>query len=1035
MIISDLAVRRPVFAAVISLLLLAFGLLAYERLPLREYPDIDPPIVSITTTYGGASASVVERRITEVIEDRVAGIAGIRAIESSSRDGRSDIQIEFGISRDIDAAANDVRDRVSGVLNNLPSGADPPEVQKEESDGQVIMWLNLVSTEMDILELTDYARRHLQDQFSILPGVARVRVGGGLEYAMRIWLDRRALAAHGLTALDIQDALVRENVELPAGQIESADQLFTVRVRRGYGSAEDFQQLVVARGSNGHLVRLGDVARVLKSAVEPRTSFRGNRVPMVGLGISKQSKANTLEVSRAAKALMARLNPSLPPGMEIKQSYDSSVFIEAAIAEVWKTLAIAVLLVVLVIYAFLGSARAMLVPALTVPVSLVATFIALAALGFSINLLTLLALVLAVGLVVDDSIVMLENIHRRTTLGETPLVAAYHGARQVAFAVVATSVVLVAVFVPISFLTGDIGRLFSEFALTLAAAVFFSTVVALTLSPMLASRVLKTRGAQPARGAAWVDAGFAKVSAAYTRALGYCLRRPAYVGLVLLGLMAATAALLRIVPQEYAPAEDRGAFFLSVNGPEGATYAYMNDYMTEIESRLMPFVEAGEVKRLLVRTPWGFGVQTFNSGIVINVLEDWSQRRSAWEIMAEYRHLVGDLPGVRAYPIMRQGFGRGVQKPVQFVLGGGDFETLAQWRDILLAAIAADNPGLEGLDWDYKETQPQLHVQVDRNRAAALGVAVADIGNTLQTMLGSRRMTTYIDAGEEYDVIVEGERELQNDPADLDQIYVRSRSSGQLIPLGNLLSLTETADAAKLNRFNRVRAITFEANLADSLPLGTALNYLAGKVREVLPAEAVFDYKGQSQDLKSSGASLLFVFLLGLVVVYLVLAAQFENWIHPFVIMLTVPLAISGALYGLWVTGSSLNIYSQIGLVMLVGLSAKNGILIVEFANQLRDEGQPFDEALSTAARLRFRPIVMTGITTAAGSLPLILSAGAGAETRFAIGVVVFSGVIAATAFTLFVVPTAYGLLARNTGSPRSVQRRLERERQASPRI
>ncbi len=1032
MILSDLAVRRPVVASVISLLLVAFGVVSYERLSLREYPDIDPPVVSIRTNYVGASAEVVERQITQQIEDRISGIEGIKHISSSSQDGRSNVVLEFVSSRDIDGAANDVRDRVSGVLNNLPEQADPPEVQKQDSDADVIMWLNLTSDRMDILQLTDYAKRYLQDRFSILPGVASVRVGGSLEYALRIWLDHEAMAARQVTVGDIENALRAENVELPAGQLESRERLFTARIERSYTEPVDFSRLVVARRDDGYRVRLGEVARIEKSAVENRTFFRGNGVPMVGLGIIKQSKGNTLAVSAAVNALQDQLNPTLPEGMQLHDSYDSSVFISAAIKEVWKTLAVAVLLVVLVIYVFLGSFRAMLVPALTVPVSLVATFIALFAMGFSINLLTLLAMVLAVGLVVDDSIVMLENIHRRVSEGETPLVAAFRGARQVGFAVVATSVVLVAVFVPISFLQGDTGRLFSEFALTMAGAVFFSTIVALTLSPMLASRLLKSHEEAPPKLVASIDAAFERLTRAYGRLTKSLIHRPLWSVLLFAVLLASIFGLLRVIPQEYAPEEDRGAFFVLINGPEGATFEYMSDYLLEVERRLMPLVEAGEVKRLLVRAPRSFSVQTFNDGFVIHTLHDWSQRRSAWEIMDDIRARLADLPGVRAFPIMRQGFGRGVSQPVEFVLGGGEYSQLAAWSDQLIAAIEADNPGLTELDTDYKETQPQLRIRIDPARASDLGVSVADIGTTLQTVLGSRRITSYIEGGEEYDVIVEGERSVLSTPDDIGSIYVRAQGAagqaGPLVPLSAVVSVQEDAGATALNRYNRVRAVTLSAGLADNLSLDQALDYLVTKTREVLPPEVAIDFKGQSRDLQDSNASLQFVFLLGVVVVFLVLAAQFESWLHPLVIMLTVPLAIAGALAGLWLSGSTLNIYSQIALVMLVGLAAKNGILIVEFANQLRDQGQAFESALAEAARVRFRPIVMTGITTGAGALPLILSSGAGAETRYAMGIVVFFGVLSATLFTLFVVPVAYSLLARHTSSPQATAQRLARE-------
>ena len=1031
MILSDISVTRPVLAAVMSLLLIAAGLVSFERLPLREYPDIDSPVVSIETLYPGAAANVVETRITELIEDRVAGVEGIRFIDSKSEDGRSVINVEFSINRDVDAAANDIRDRVSAVLDDLPDESDPPEIQKVDSNEDVIMWLNLASERMSVPELTDYASRYLVDRFSVLDGVARVRVGGGQVYAMRIWLDRRELAARNLTVTDVETALRAENVELPAGSIDSEERQFTVRVLRSFRTADDFARLVLGRGEDGYLIRLGDVARVERGAAEDRLFFRGNGVPMVGIGVIKQSTANTLAVARAAKAEVQRITPSLPDGMAIEQSYDSSVFVEGAINEVFKTLAIAITLVIIVIYLFLGGVRAMLVPAVTVPVSLVATFSVLLLLGFSINIFTLLALVLAIGLVVDDAIVVLENIHRRMEeYGESRLVAAFRGTRQVAFAVIATTVVLVAVFVPIAFLQGDVGRLFSEFALTMAAAVVFSSFVALSLSAMLASKILPPVERQ-GRVSIMVDRGFQHVRNVYLKLLRGALRHAWMVGLVFAAILGASVWLLQAIPSEYAPKEDRGVFYLLVTGPEGASYQYIAEYMTEIETRMMPLVESGEISRLLVRAPRAFGnFEIFNTGIVINVLSDWSTRRSAWDIMADVRQRLADLPGVRAFPVMRQGFGARIQKPVQFVIGGGTYTELAEWRDILLAKIEANNPGLVGLAWDYKETKPQLQVIIDYDRAADLGVTVSSIGRTLETMLGSRRVTTYIDAGEEYDVIVEGERAGLRTPTNLKNLYVRATHSGQLIPLSNLVRLEEFADSISLNRYNRVRAITLQANLADGVSLGKALGYLENLVDEHLPGHVIVDYKGQSQDFKFAGGSILFVMLLGTLVVFLVLAAQFESWLHPLVIMLTVPLAMAGALLGLYLTDQTLNVFSQIGLIMLIGLAAKNGILIVEFANQLRDAGRPFHDALFEAAGVRLRPIVMTGITTMAGSVPLLLSSGAGTETRVVIGTVILWGVLAATLFTLFVGPVAYDWLAQNTGSPGDTRRRLEREMQ-----
>jgi multidrug efflux pump len=1034
MLLSDLSVKRPVLASVINLLLIVFGMVAFAKLPLREYPDVDPPVVSIETIYPGAAASVVETRITEVLEERLAGIEGIKSIASSSLDGRSTISIEFTIERDIDNAANDVRDRVSGAMTDLPREIEAPMIQKVDADADPILWLNLESDTLSVMEITDYADRYLVDRFSSLDGVARVRLGGGLEQAMRVWLDRQAMAAHNITVQDVENALRAENIELPAGNVESRMRDFTVRLERGYQNADDFQQLVLRRGQDGYLVRLGDIARVEIAPREERNFFRGNGKPMVGIGIIKQSTANTLEVAERAKTEAARLAPSLPDGMRFQRSYDSSVFIKSAIHEVYLTLAIAIALVILVIYLFLGNWRAVLIPAVSVPVSIIATFIVLWALGYTINLLTLLALVLAIGLVVDDAIVVLENIYRRIELGESPLVASFRGARQVGIAVIATTLVLVAVFVPITFLEGTVGRLFSEFAVAIATAVLFSALVALSLGPMLSSLILAPQGASHGRLTQRIDAAFERSRLRYLRALEKSIHHPrlTLAGLAFIGALA--AFLFQVIPDEFAPKEDRGSFFVLINGPEGATYEYLSQHLEAIEERLMPMVKNGEIDRMLLRAPRSFGdTDVFSNGIAIVILDDWSNRRSAWEIMDDVRARLGDLPGVNVYPIMRQGLGQvGLQKPMQFVLGGASYEELARWRDLLMEE-ARKNPQLVGLDYDYKETKPQLRVRIDRDRAGDLGVSMEQIGRTLETMLGMRQVTTFIDRGEEYDVIVEGERTLQRNPSTLENIYVRSERSGRLIPLANLVHTEEYADSLTLNRYNRVRAISIESNLAQGYTLGEALRFLEERAKAVLPPEAKIDYKGESLEYKRSGSSVSLVFMLSLIVVYLFLAGQFESFLHPFVILLTVPLAIAGALLGLWMGGYTVNIYSQIGMIMLVGLATKNGILIVEFINQLRDQGVAYQEAILEASSTRLRPIIMTSVTTVMGAVPLMLTSGAGSETRTVIGIVVIAGVLFSTVLTLFVVPVVYALVAQRSGSPKLREKVLEDELKQTP--
>ena len=1022
MLLSDISVKRPVFATVINSLLIIFGVVAVSMLSLREYPDIDPPIVSVNTTYTGASANIVETRITQILEDRISGIEGIKNITSTSRNGRSDITIEFNLERDIDAAANDVRERVSRALNNLPDQADPPEVSKANSDENAIIWYNLRSTNLNVMELTDYAERFVVDRLSVVDGVARIQIGGGRRYAMKVFLDRNAMAARGITVADVESVIRAENVELPAGEVESVDRNFEVRVARSFLTPDDFAELTVAVGSDGYLVRLGEIAKVELTAEDDETEFRGDGVNMIGLGIVKQSKANTLDVARSAREQIKRIESTLPDNIFIVASYDSSVFIEASINEVYETLAIAMLMVVIVIYVFLGNVRATFIPAVTVPVSLVAAFIVMYGLDFSINLLTLLALVLAIGLVVDDAIVVLENIYRRIEMGEPPILASYRGAKEVGFAVIATTLVLISVFVPLVFLEGNIGRLFTEFALAIAAAVAFSSFTALTLSPMMASKVLKKRNRTSGFGS-WVDSAFKGVEKRYFTSLGKTVHQPILMVLLLVLSVATVYQLSKEIPSEFVPREDRGNFFILMNAQEGASFESNARNLKEIEDVLMPYRESGKLKRLLVRTP-GFGG---NAGIAIVGVADWDDRDfTSFELMAEISAKLNAVPDVRAFAIMRSGIsGGGFGRPVQFVLQGDTYENLVAWRDVVMQK-AAENPNLVRLDSDYKATSPQLLINIDRDRAADLGVSISDIGRTLEVMLGQRRVSTFLDRGEEYDVIVEGIEEDYRSPNSIENLYVRSTRTGELIPMDNLLTFKEQATSAQLNRYNRMRSITITANLADGYTLGEALTFLQDVVRTELPDGVSIDYKGESQLYQEAGNSFVYVFMLALAVTYLILAAQFESWVHPLVIMLTVPLALVGAFIGLYFSNMTINIYSQIGLVMLIGLAAKNGILIVEFANQLRDAGMAFEEALKRASAQRLRPIVMTGFTTVFSALPLVVASGPGAESRMVIGMVIFTGVLVSAFMTLYVVPTAYYWMARNTGSPMKRTQEIE---------
>ncbi len=1036
MILSDISIKRPVFATVMSLLLVVLGVIAFTRLTLRELPNIDPPIVSVNVVYPGASAAVVETRITQILEDSVSGIEGIQTIESRSRNGQASITLEFSLAREIEAAANDVRDAVSRIGGRLPDEAEPPQIEKVASDAEVILWLNMSSDQVDSLGLSDYAERYVVDRLSSIDGVAQVRVGGQQRYSMRVWLDREALAARGLTVNDVENALRRENVELPAGNLESQQRDFTLRVMRGYQKAEDFAALALTKGSDGYLVRLGDVAKVERASAERRAYFRGNGQPNVGLGVIKTSTANSLDVARDVMAALPGIQSTLPGGMSIFVAFDSTTFIDASVDRVYMTLIEAVLLVLVVIYLFLGSFRAALIPAVTVPVCLVAAFIALWAFGFTINLLTLLALVLCIGLVVDDAIVVLENVQRRADLGEPPLVAARRGTQQVAFAVIATTAVLAAVFLPVGFMEGNTGRLFRELSVALASAVIISAFVALSLTPMMCSLLIRPH-AEPKGFNRWMQDRLTSLNKGYRRAVERTVGKPMLFGGVLLASLGLSWFLTQQIPAELAPPEDRGSFFVSVAGPEGAGYDYTVAQMQQVEQKLFKYIGEGQpIDRANTRVPGGFGAGgEMHTGQATVLLKAWNQRDiSTADLVEKIRGELASLPGVVARPQVRSGLVRSGGQPLQVVLGGPDYIELAQWRDRMLARMEA-NPKLFSADSDYKETRPQLRVEIDRPRAADLGVSVQEVGRTLETMMGSRRVTSYVEDGEEYDVILQAQKDNRASPSDLNNLYVRSSTNNSLVPLASLVKLTELAEPGQFNRFNRLRAITISAGLAPGYTLGEALAWVRQVADEELPQRAQIDYKGESREYQSAGSAVIFTFAMALLIVYLVLAAQFESFLHPLVIMLTVPLAVLGALIGLWLFGSSLNLFSQIGIVMLVGLAAKNGILIVEFANQLRDEGAAVRDAIVEAASVRMRPILMTSIATIVGAIPLVLAGGPGSASRATIGVVIIFGVAFSTVLSLFVVPAFYALLAPYTRSPDAVAHKLEQLERDTPAV
>ena len=1014
MVLSDISIKRPVFATVISLMLIVLGLASLFKMPIREYPKIDPPIIQIVTTYRGASAPVVDNQITEILEGAVAGIEGIKAIQSQSRDERSQITLEFRLTRDVDSAANDVRDRVARALARLPEQADTPIVQKVDGDSRPILWIALGSETLSPLDLTDVARRRIVDRLAIVEGVAQVLIQGERRFSMRVWLDRQALAARGLTVQDVEEAIRRENVELPGGRIESTARELTVRTDSRMSTPDQFRQVVVARGTSGAQVLLGEVARIEVGPEDSRGGYRINGRPAIGLGVLRQSTANTLAVADGVKAELERIKPTLPPGIEAVIAYDESLFIAQSIYEVQHALMIALALVVGVIFLFLRSVRATIIPVVAIPVSIVASFLPMAIFGFSVNVLTLLGLVLAIGLVVDDAIVVLENVHRRIELGEDPLLASLLGSREIAFAVIATTLVLVSVFLPLSFMGGNTGRLFTEFGIALAASVLFSGLIALTLTPMMCSKLLRAHEGESLL-VRLTEPFFIALNDGLRWTLDKALRAPVLVMGVSAAMSLFAVVLFNALPKEFAPTEDRGVVIIPTTGPEGASFPYTMEHVMRLESLLQKYIDSGEAYAVM-STVGGF--QRPAIGNVANIfvrLAPWSERnRKQQAIAAEIFPLVAGIPGIRGFALNPPSLGqRGFQPPLQFVIGGPDYDTLIAWRDVFLEK-ARTNPRLLNLDHNFKETKPEVRVDIDRRKAADLGISIAAVGRTIETLMGSREVTTYVVGGQEYKVLLQAPDSARISPYDLQNVFVRTGTGG-LVPLSNVVTLSERARAQTLSRQDRVRAITITASLAPGYSLGEALDFLDRTAKEVLPQEARISYLGQSLEFRESSGALYVTFALALLVVFLVLAAQFESFIHPFVILLSTPLAVTGGLFALWFTGQTLNVFSQIGMVLLIGLMAKNGILVVEFANQLRDRGMSVRDAVLEASVVRLRPILMTSIATVLGAVPLAMATGAGAESRQALGVVIVGGITLSTIVTLYAVPALYLLLAPYT--------------------
>ena len=1005
MILSEISIRRPVFATVMSLMIVLLGIVSFSKLAVREYPRIDEPVVTVNTRLLGASAEVIESQVTKPLEDSIAGIDGIDILTSISRAEQSQITARFKLSKDPDSAAADVRDRVSRIRGRLPDAIDEPVIAKVEADAFPVIWIAFSSERLSPLEITDVINRIVKPRLQTIPGVADVQINGDRKYAMRIWLDPDRLAALRVTTQDVEDALRRQNLEVPAGRIESRQREFNVTARTDLNTERQFGEIVL-RSTNGYTVRLKDVARIEQAPASERSVVRLNGLPAVSAGIIRNATANPLNISADVREAMPRIQADLPPGVNFMIANDNSVFIDRSIQAVYKTTAEAVVLVALVVFLFLRTLRASIIPLITIPVSLIGVFTLMAAAGFTINTLTLLSLVLAIGLVVDDSIVVLENIFRHIEEGLTPLKAALKGAKEVGFAVVAMTLTLAAVFAPLAFTPGRTGRLFVEFALTLAGAVIVSGFVALTLTPMMCSKLLRH---EP--NPSWFDRGMERalvgLTNGYESALRWVLGQRWLVVLVMLACAGGSAWLYTSARSELAPMEDRGVILTSVNAPDGSTLEYTSRYLRAIERITSDYKEFD-------RTFVVAGNPTVAQGSVILRAVPWEEReRSTLQIARELAPRVSGLPGVNAFPITPPSLGQGFrERPINFVIVTSDsYENLSRVAQAMLAEMAK-NPGIVAPDVDLRLNKPEIFLEVDRERAADAGVSVDQVARMVETMLGGRAVTRYKRDADQYDVLVQTTPTGRTTPEDIERLFVRARGD-VMVPLSSLVKVRESVSPRELNHFNQRRSVTITANLAPGYALGDGLAFMEQAAARVLKPGYATELNGVSREFRASSGALVVVFLLALLFIFLVLAAQFESFIDPFVIMLSVPLSMVGALGAMHLTGGTLNVYSQIGLVTLVGLITKHGILIVEFANQMRQQGRDVLQATVEGASLRLRPILMTTGAMVLGALPLALSTGAGAESRQQIGWVIVGGMSFGTLLTIFVVPTVYTLFAR----------------------
>ena len=1003
--LSEVSIRRPVLACVMSLLLVLIGLVSFKQLSLREYPRIDEPLVNVSTRLLGASSEVIESQVTKPLEDSIAGIDGVDIMTSVSRTESSQITVRFKLTKDPDTAAAEVRDRVARVRGRLPAAVDEPVIAKVEADATPTIWLAYTSETMSTLELTDLINRVVKPRLQTVAGVADVQVGGDRKFAMRIWIDPDQLAAYKLTVQDVEDAVRRQNLEVPAGRIESQQREFSVTARTDLNTVAQFNEIAL-KTVGGYTVRLRDVARVQEAAASERSRVRLNGVPSISTGIIRNATANPLEVAAGVKALMPQIQRDLPASVTVVQANDLSVFIDRSIKSVYRTVIEAVVLVALVVFVFLRTLRASIIPLLTIPVSLVGAFALIALAGFTVNTLTLLALVLAIGLVVDDAIVVLENIYRYIEEGMEPFQAAIKGVREISFAVVAMTLTLVAVFAPLAFTPGRTGRLFSEFALTLAGAVLVSGFVALTLTPMLCSKLLR-HNPKPGRFDRGMEVALLKITGLYTRALAWSLSHRWLLVLVMLASAGGSWYLFSTSKSELSPLEDRGVIAMPIRAPDGATLEYTARYLDALERITSQYPEFD--RRFMFM---GGGQVSTAFGVLRTV--DWEDRNvSTAELARKLLPQFMALPGISVFPVTPPSLGQGFrERAINFVLVSGDsYQNMARVGQAMIAEMQK-NPGIVQPDSDLQLNKPEIFLEVDRARAADMGVSVESVARTVETMLGGRAVTRYKRDAEQYDVLVQLSERGRATPEDIEKLFVRGRGE-TMVPLSSLVKVREAVSPRELNHFNQRRSVSITANLAPGYSLGEALKFMDETAARVLPVGYATELNGVSREFKSSSGALGLVFVLALVFIFLVLAAQFESFIDPFVILLSVPLSMVGALAALQMSGGTLNVFSQIGLITLVGLITKHGILIVEFSNQLRQQGRSVIEAVTEASSLRLRPILMTTGAMVLGAVPLALASGAGAESRQQIGWVIVGGMSVGTLLTIFVVPTIYTLFAR----------------------